>query len=153
MPVLNVKEHLLTSQRGVPDAITCALYDKFEYPVAMRKPVPVHGRLDRVSVTSMTEVYVTDTKTRKNHYVTEKDILQVSWGRMLCLYSNDSLFRGDTIGKGSLRFPERAFVHTIDRTDHSEEWHLVRTVRPSVLISMFLDYYARSDATAKNSAA
>lgn len=153
MPKLNAKAFVLTSQKAPPSALSCALCDKYEFPVAMRRPVPVHGRLDRVTISQLAEVYVTDTKSRSHHYVTMKDVLQVSWGRMLCLYSNDAIFK-TSIGKdASLSFPERAFIHTVDRTDMSEEWHTVRTVRPSILIPMFLDYYARSDASAKHSAA
>lgn len=119
----------------------------------MRNPVPVHGRLDRLTITNRGLVLVTDTKSRNSHYVTGKDILQVSWGRMLCLYSDDQVFKSGGDLKEPLKFPDRAFIQTIDRTDGSEKWHMVRTLPPSVLIPMFLDYYARSDATANNVAA
>tara|TARA_R110001583_G_scaffold195401_1_gene372739 strand:- start:9137 stop:9346 length:210 start_codon:yes stop_codon:yes gene_type:complete len=69
---------------------------------------------------------------------------------MLCLFSDDPIFKN---GDKGMTFPERAFIQTISRTDGTVQWHTVRTMPPSELIPIFLDYYARSDQTAMHSAA
>tara|TARA_B100000519_G_scaffold203137_1_gene224302 strand:- start:2521 stop:2982 length:462 start_codon:yes stop_codon:yes gene_type:complete len=149
MHELKVMPWLLRTSRNEPEALHSARFDKREMPVSILRPVPVRGRLDRVTITNANDVYVSDTKSRKKHVVTEKDVLQVSLGRMLCLYSGNRVFHGS--GR-KMKFPERAFIHTVSRTDGTERWHVVKTIPPSQLIPIYLDYLARSDDTVKHAA-
>lgn len=62
MHELKVMPWLLGTSRNEPEALLSARFDKREMPVSILRPVPVRGRLDRVTITNANDVYVSDTK-------------------------------------------------------------------------------------------
>jgi hypothetical protein len=128
----------------------------------MNYPVPMSGRIDRLYLTDDMRSITLDTKSRSRAVVGWKDVLQVSIYRMMTMYAPsiwNSVVDASAItyvDASAITYPEYAWVHVVGtgRDDigltRDETYFRVETYPPSVVIELWLKYFAYSDATARN---
>lgn len=145
---------MLEQTNAMPAVLSSALSVKHEYALTMNYPVPMSGRIDRLYLTDDMRSITLDTKSRSRAVVGWKDVLQVSIYRMMTMYA-PSIWNG-VADASAITYPEYAWVHVVGtgRDDigltRDETYFRVETYPPSVVIELWLKYFAYSDATARN---